>query len=151
LKAGFRSNVIPSEAEATLDIRALPGEDMPGFIRELVRVIDDPTVEIIPPSEPSRPSSVPSRMDTVMYKALESVQMRLYPDAVTLPQMMTGGTDMAQLRAKGVQAYGIGPISDEGDRYAHGPHSDDERIEEAALQRFVRLLWEVVLEVAETR
>ena len=28
IKAGFRSNVIPSEAEATLDIRALPDEDM---------------------------------------------------------------------------------------------------------------------------
>jgi len=31
LKAGFRSNVIPSEAEATIDIRALPDEDMPKF------------------------------------------------------------------------------------------------------------------------
>jgi acetylornithine deacetylase/succinyl-diaminopimelate desuccinylase-like protein len=29
LKGGFRVNVIPSEAEATVDIRALPDEDMP--------------------------------------------------------------------------------------------------------------------------
>src|SRR5262249_42302927 len=28
LKAGFRVNVIPSEAEATVDVRALPDEDM---------------------------------------------------------------------------------------------------------------------------
>ena len=31
LKAGFRDNVIPSEAEATIDIRALPEEDMAQF------------------------------------------------------------------------------------------------------------------------
>ena len=49
IKAGFRSNVIPSEAEATLDVRALPDEDMAKFVAELRRVIDDPAVEVIPP------------------------------------------------------------------------------------------------------
>jgi len=29
LKAGFRANVIPSEAEALIDIRALPDEELP--------------------------------------------------------------------------------------------------------------------------
>ena len=33
LKAGFRSNVVPSEGEATLDIRALPDENMPRVLR----------------------------------------------------------------------------------------------------------------------
>jgi len=31
ITGGFKSNVIPSEAEATLDIRAIPGEDMDKF------------------------------------------------------------------------------------------------------------------------
>ncbi len=58
---------------------------------------------------------------------------------------------MASLRAKGVQSYGIGPIVDERERDPHGPHSDDERLEEAALHSFVKLLWEVVLDVAAKR
>ncbi len=35
LKAGFRMNVIPSEAEATIDVRALPDEDMTTFYQEM--------------------------------------------------------------------------------------------------------------------
>ena len=41
INIGFRSNVIPSEGEAMLDVRALPDEDMTKFVAELRRVIDD--------------------------------------------------------------------------------------------------------------
>ena len=37
LKAGVGANVIPSEAEATLDIRALPGEDIERSMRRWLR------------------------------------------------------------------------------------------------------------------
>src|SRR5439155_1094126 len=40
LKAGVGPNVIPSEAEATLDIRALPGEDIDEFYGEMKRLIE---------------------------------------------------------------------------------------------------------------
>src|SRR5262245_16140607 len=43
LKAGVGANVIPSEAEATLDIRALFGEDINEFYDEMRKVIGDPT------------------------------------------------------------------------------------------------------------
>lgn len=132
LKAGFRSNVIPSEAEALLDIRALPDEDMPKFYAELARVINDKNVQVIPPDEPGRPRGE-SRLDTEMFRVLEKTQKQIYPEAITIPAVMTGATDMAQLRSKGVQAYGIGPMTAEADRTSHGAHSDDERIEEASL------------------
>src|SRR5213593_4032089 len=46
LKAGVGANVIPSEAEATLDIRALPGENIDAFYMQLAKVINDPAVRI---------------------------------------------------------------------------------------------------------
>src|SRR4029077_17272373 len=42
LKAGVGANVIPSEAEATLDIRALPDEDIDRLYAEMAKVIADP-------------------------------------------------------------------------------------------------------------
>jgi acetylornithine deacetylase/succinyl-diaminopimelate desuccinylase-like protein len=57
LKAGFRSNVIPSEGEATLDIRALPDEDMTKLYAEMRRVIADPAVEIVPKGRGGRQAS----------------------------------------------------------------------------------------------
>ena len=77
LKAGFRMNVIPSEAEATIDVRALPDEDVPKFYEEMRRVIGDPAVTIEPLTAGARPVAPPSRLDTEMYRALEQVSKRL--------------------------------------------------------------------------
>jgi acetylornithine deacetylase/succinyl-diaminopimelate desuccinylase-like protein len=71
----------------------------------------------------------------------------MYPGAVTLPSMLTGATDMAQLRAKGVQAYGFGSVTDERDGLG-GAHSDDEHIRETALYQMIEYLWRTVLDVA---
>src|SRR4029077_7907233 len=63
LKAGIGPNVIPSEAEATIDIRAFPGEDIDQFYSEMEKVIGDPAVKIVP-IPPARPPSPASRLDT---------------------------------------------------------------------------------------
>jgi hypothetical protein len=62
--------------------------------------------------------------------------------------MLTGATDMAFLRAKGVQSYGIGPASSDADRTNYGAHSDVERLLESSLYSFSRFTWEAVLAVA---
>ncbi len=108
LKAGIGPNVIPSEAEASIDIRTLPDEDIPQFMAQMTKIIGDPAVKI-EPLYATRPPAPPSRLDTEMYHALEHAGNRVYPGSTTLPTMLTASTDMAQLRAKGIQSYGIGP------------------------------------------
>jgi acetylornithine deacetylase/succinyl-diaminopimelate desuccinylase-like protein len=146
LRAGFRFNVIPSQAEAYIDIRALPDEDMPRFCDELRALIADPEVEIAP-RKSTRPATPPSRIDTPMFRALEAAQRTLFPGAITLPAMLTGATDLAQLRARGVQAYGFGPIAEAGEQGGEA-HSNDERLSETALYKLVQFLWHAVLEAA---
>jgi acetylornithine deacetylase/succinyl-diaminopimelate desuccinylase-like protein len=146
LKAGVGANVIPSEAEATLDIRALPGEDIDEFYGEMKRVINDPAVKIVP-LPATRPEAPPSRLDTEMYRVLEQVGKRMYPGAVVLPTMSTGASDMAQLRAKGIQSYGLGPAVTEEDRAQYGAHSDVERLAESSLYRFVEFTWNAVSDI----
>jgi acetylornithine deacetylase/succinyl-diaminopimelate desuccinylase-like protein len=150
LNGGFRQNVIPSQAEAMLDIRALPDEDMTAFYAEMNRVIGDPAVKIVP-AAPGRPAAPPSRLDTDMFRALEAAQRRLYPNAITIPGMVTGATDLAQLRAKGVQAYGIGPRFDEAEFAEHGWHSDVERLSEDSLYGLVEFVWYAVLDIAASK
>ena len=150
LKGGFRSNVIPSEAEATLDIRALPDEDIAKLYDEMRRVIADPSVEIVPAAT-YRAISPPSRIDTEMFRALEQTQRKMFPEAITLPGMLTGATDMSELRAKGVAAYGFGPIADEKESELHGAHSDQERMLESSIHKMVQFLWYTVLEVAASK
>jgi len=146
LKAGFRFNVVPSDAEATLDVRILPDENMPALIEKIKGVINDPNVEIVGPSAGGRPVATPSKLDTPMFRALEHATRRLFPDGVTIPSMLNGATDGAQLRAKGVQVYGIGGISNGGP--LSGAHSDNERISEEALLKLLQYMWYSVNEVA---
>ena len=147
LKAGIGPNVIPSEAEATIDIRTLPDEDMPQFMAQMTKIIGDPAVKI-EPLYATRPAAPPSRLDTDMYHALEHAASRVYPRSTTLPTMLTASTDMAQLRAKGIQSYGIGPALSADDFANHAWHSDVERIPEASLYKFVEFTWNAVNEVA---
>jgi acetylornithine deacetylase/succinyl-diaminopimelate desuccinylase-like protein len=123
---GFRSNVIPGSAEATLDIRALPDENMGEFYATLKRIINDPAIEIIPPDPgASRKATAPSRIDSVMFQSIENAQAAMFAGTATLPVMFTATTDSAQLRAKGVQAYGLGSVLSEEDRSRM--HGNDER------------------------
>jgi len=147
LKAGIAANVLPSEAEATVDIRALPDEDVAKFYEDMGKVIGDPAVQIVPIIS-SRPVAPPSRLDNEMYRALERVGERVYPGSTVLPTMLTGYTDMALLRAKGIQSYGIGPALTSDDRTNFGPHSDVERIFEPSLYKLVEFTWHAVTEVA---
>jgi acetylornithine deacetylase/succinyl-diaminopimelate desuccinylase-like protein len=148
IRGGYQINVIPSEAEATLDVRALPDEDMDAFLRMLKEVVNDPAIEILRENRNARPKAPPSDVKSATFKTLEVAHQRLY-GVPTLPTMSTGATDMAMLRARGVQAYGIGPMLDvEDGPKGFGAHSDQERILEEALYKFVRLNYEVVLEIA---
>jgi acetylornithine deacetylase/succinyl-diaminopimelate desuccinylase-like protein len=150
LKAGVAPNVIPSEAEATLDIRALPDENVQQFYEDMAKVIGDPAVKIVPLPQ-TRPPSPASRLDTEMYRVLERVARRTSPHATVLPSMSTGASDQAQLRAKGIQSYGIGPASTESDEMNYPAHGDVERLAESSLYPFVEYVWTVVSELAGHR
>ena len=150
IDAGFRKNVIPSEASAILDIRMLPDESVEDFYAQLAEVIDDPRVEIVP-ERIYRPAAPPSEIDNEMFQTLERVAKQMYPTATVLPVMSTGATDMAQVRAKGMQSYGIGPArSVEEINSGFGAHGDNERISEDAFVELVQFMWNVVIEIAAT-
>jgi acetylornithine deacetylase/succinyl-diaminopimelate desuccinylase-like protein len=151
IRAGYQINVIPSEAEATLDIRALPDEDISTFYELMRKVINDPAVEIVPEGRNHRPGAAPSRIDSEAFHALEASYRKVY-GVVTLPLMSTGATDMAFLRAKGVQCYGVGAMVDQEDApKGFGAHSDQERILEEAVYKHVQFFWEAVTSLAAVK
>lgn len=148
IRGGYQKNVIPSEAEAVLDVRALPDEDIQSFVARIREVIGDQQVKVELGSNDVRPGAPPSRLDE-NFRRIEEAWRQVYAGIVTIPAMSTGATDMAYLRAKGVQCYGIGPAIDEEDGpLGFGAHSDQERILETSLHEFVRFNWVVVNSLA---
>jgi acetylornithine deacetylase/succinyl-diaminopimelate desuccinylase-like protein len=111
-------------------------------------MVNDPAVALAYSGENVRPNGQPARLDSDAFRALESAVARNY-DTTAIPTMSTGATDMAFLRQKGIACYGIGPGADNDDiAKGFAAHSDQERILESELHRFVRFNWEVVLDLA---
>jgi len=148
IQAGYQINVIPSEARATLDIRALPGEDIDAFYGMMRKVINDPAIELVPETGNQRPGAAPSSITNDAYRAVEASYRKIY-GVQTLPVMSTGATDMAFLRAKGMQCYGVGAMADEEDAAkGYGAHSDQERILEEAIYKHTQFFWDAVTSIA---
>ena len=147
---GYRINVIPSEAKATLDLRILPDDDPTVVLESIRKAVNDPAVEVAFGARDVRPGGKSGLM-TAAFTTIEAAVRRQY-STTTLPIMSTGATDMAYLRAKGVQCYGIGPAIDAEDApRGFGSHSDQERILESELHRFVRFNWDIVTQLAARR
>ena len=150
MTTGFRYNVIPSEAKATIDVRLHPDENQDAFLEQVRKVVNDPKVEVRWYRDRYRPAGG-SRLNTEAFTVIEA-QIKKHYDTMTLPTMGTGATDMAQIRSKGVQCYGIGPALDSEDaQKGFGAHSDQERILVAELHRFVRFQMDVVMDLARAK
>ena len=148
LRGGYLRNVIPSEAHATVDIRALPDEDPEHLFSLLKQVMAEPAVDLVPHPQ-TRPSHDPSPLSGDVFKSFETVLQRMYPGVPVLPTMSTGATDSAQLRDAGIASYGFGPARPEWD-LASGIHGKDEYLHVQPFKDYVEILWNVVLEIAGT-
>jgi acetylornithine deacetylase/succinyl-diaminopimelate desuccinylase-like protein len=153
IQGGYRNNVIPSEAKVTLDVRMLPEENPEAFLAQIRKVVNDSSVEAVfngwPPTTTGKPrNGGESPIGSEAFKVVEAAIAKHY-QTTTLPTMSTGASDMAFLRAKGMQCYGVGPATDmEDGPKGFGAHSDQERILEAELYRFVRFHWDIVVNLA---
>jgi acetylornithine deacetylase/succinyl-diaminopimelate desuccinylase-like protein len=148
---GYRSNVIPSDATARLDVRMVPSENPEGLLAQVKKAINDPAVDVRFAGGGTRPTIAPTRLDGELFTTAEAAVQAVYR-VPTLPSMSTYATDMWPLRAKGVQCIGIGAGVDLEDQSAgYGMHADQERLRESEYQRFVRLNWELVTRLAAAR
>jgi acetylornithine deacetylase/succinyl-diaminopimelate desuccinylase-like protein len=153
VNGGYRSNVIPSEGKARLDVRMVPGEDPEALLTQIRNAINDPAVDVqfAGGAGGVRPPAAATRVDGELFTTVEAAVQAVYK-VPTLPSMSTYATDMIPLRARGVQCVGIGAGVDLEDQSAgFGMHADQERLLESEFQRFVRFNWEVVTALAAAR
>jgi acetylornithine deacetylase/succinyl-diaminopimelate desuccinylase-like protein len=145
LHGGIASNVIPTEASATLNVRTLPGHSIDDVIARLTRLVDDPLVEIglVERGEDSPVCPFTSPMFTAIAESTRALD----PDLAVVPYLGTGATDSARMRRWGVQTYGVLPFPMEQDDEER-MHGNDERIPLDSLVFGTRLIYGAVLQVA---
>jgi acetylornithine deacetylase/succinyl-diaminopimelate desuccinylase-like protein len=143
LSAGMKTNVIPSEAEAQLDCRLLPGQSPEDVIREIHAITGDRlTLEPIKTSEGAEVST-----DTPLYRLLESSTRQMDQEGFVIPFLMPGGTDACQYQRAGIKVYGFTPglLPPDYPIYSLG-HGHDERLPVSFIESGLPVMWNVVRE-----
>jgi len=142
LQAGVRSNVIPSEARAVVNVRLLPGE-LPGeFANAMTKLIADPQVRV-EMDNPTFSSSPPSDVDTDFFRAIQKSAKTVFPGAPVVPMMSTWATDSAELRLHNVICYGLVPFPLTEEEIGR-MHADNERLPVNSVRPGIELVYRAV-------
>ena len=136
LEAGYKHNVIPGKASATIDCRTLPGQS--DLFREQLREVIGPDLEI---ESVHRQPAVETTFDGPLVEAMAAALRAEDPGAHAVPYMLSGGTDAKQFARLGIRCFGFSPLKLPADlNFAALFHGIDERVPLDALQFGVRVL-----------
>ncbi len=136
LAAGYKDNVIPGRASATIDCRTLPGHEE-AFLDELRQVIG-PDVEI---EHVHRQQAVETDFGGDLVDAMGAALRAEDPGARTVPYLMSGGTDAKAFATLGIRCFGFAPLRLPPDlNFAALFHGIDERVPIEGLEFGVRVL-----------
>src|SRR3954468_21209202 len=136
LNAGYKVNVVPTEATAHVDARSLPG-----FEDEFFATLEDLIGEGIEVSYLSNQPPWETPYDGVLVDAMNRSLLAEDPDAIVAPYLMSGGTDAKHFRRLGMRSYGFAPLRLPADLdFTALFHGVDERVPTEALEFGVRVL-----------
>jgi acetylornithine deacetylase/succinyl-diaminopimelate desuccinylase-like protein len=128
LRAGYKTNVIPTDAEATVDGRFLPGYEFFTTMRELAG--DGIDLEFESKQDPWE-TPYDGDLVTAMTRSLLAED----PHALVAPYLMSGGTDAKHFRRLGMRSYGFAPLLLPADLdFTALFHGVDERVPVDALE-----------------
>jgi acetylornithine deacetylase/succinyl-diaminopimelate desuccinylase-like protein len=136
LGAGYKENVVPGRAWATVDCRTLPGrsEEFLAQVREIVGPAL--TVEHV-----QRQPAVETGFNGPLVDAMAAALRADDPGARAVPYMVTAGTDAKAWARLGIRCFGFTPLRLPPDLDFTGLfHGVDERVPVEGLQFGVRVL-----------
>ena len=143
LQAGLKANVIPSEAQATLDCRKLPGQSVEDVQREIRRIVG--AGFDLEPLHVTLGTEFPA--ESPFYRILDEATRRMDPGGLVMPMLMPGATDASEYQRAGIQVYGFTPgIMPPGIVLMKLAHGHDERLPVSFVRSGLPALWEVIRE-----
>jgi carboxypeptidase PM20D1 len=131
--AGVAANVVPTSVSAIFNFRTLPGDSTAGVIGYVKKVIDDDRVMIsLVGGFGSEPTGITSP-DAPGYRIVDETVHKIFPETVTAPFMMIGGTDSRHMEGISKNIIKFSPMTD-----PVGFHGINERV---SVNSFRDTLW----------
>jgi carboxypeptidase PM20D1 len=93
LKGGVKDNIIPGHAEAVVNFRLLPGENIAYVCQRLRKIIGDERVKFEPLRGNAWEASPVSPTTSMAYRHIASTTREFFPGTPCAPYIMLGGSD----------------------------------------------------------
>ncbi|MFW6774992.1 M20/M25/M40 family metallo-hydrolase [Nocardioides sp. CPCC 205120] len=136
LSAGYKVNVVPTEATAHVDGRFLPGFEDEFFATLAELTGEDVEIDFVSHQQPWE-----TPYDGDLVDAMSRSLLAEDPDALVAPYLMSGGTDAKHFRQLGMRSYGFAPLRLPADLdFTALFHGVDERVPVDALEFGARVL-----------
>jgi acetylornithine deacetylase/succinyl-diaminopimelate desuccinylase-like protein len=136
LEAGYKDNVIPGKASATIDCRTLPGQAE--IFLDQLRAVIGPDIEI---EHLQQQASVETGFDGALVDAMAAALRAEDPAARAVPYLLSGGTDAKAFSTLGIRCFGFAPLKLPADLpFATLFHGIDERVPIEGLRFGARVL-----------
>lgn len=136
LAGGYKDNVIPGRASATIDCRSLPGQSE--LLERQLRGLVGPDIEI---EYLQRQPALETTFDGALVEAISAALRAEDPGARPVPYMLSGGTDAKAFTQLGIRCFGFAPLRLPADlNFSALFHGIDERVPVDGLQFGVRVL-----------
>lgn len=149
LKAGNKKNTIPGKAEANLNVRLLPGDQLADVVKALKNAVNDDRVQFdFDKSEKGPSTGTVSSIDTEDYQVLKEAIQTEFPEALVSPTLVLGTTDSRHYSSIADQIYRFSPIFLQKEDLAR-IHGINERIAVKDFERVIRFYGNFVRKVAE--
>ena len=142
LQGSNKTNVIPAEATADIDIRLLPDTDPATMLATLKRIVNDTAVHFSTLIDPKPPLENP--IETDLFRAIERASRDRDPGILVTTPMLTAATDRPTYRQLGIITYGFDPFKAEAADMQKGMHGNDERLSVANVGFGVKYLYDVL-------
>jgi acetylornithine deacetylase/succinyl-diaminopimelate desuccinylase-like protein len=144
IRAGEKTNVIPSIARVEVDGRILPGQNPAEFIAEVKDLIgEDFEINILSKCPPSA-----SDPDDPVMDMIAGIIQRHDPGAIVLPNLLTGFSDGSQYSRLGTKYFGFSPMKlNPEDSFKTMAHGHNEKIPVEGFRFGIRVLPELIEEL----
>jgi carboxypeptidase PM20D1 len=144
VQSGIKDNVIPTNAQAIVNSRIMPGEtsaDVEDFIR---KVINDDRVKIKKTGKYDSDPSPATSVDSPAFKRIESALYKNIPKVIPVPYLGIGATDSRHYRRISNGVVNFLPMTD-----AKGYHGINERLPIRDLQRGINFIMTIIEESSQ--
>jgi len=141
IDGGIKNNVIPTVAEATINFRILPGENIESVKEHIENTISN-KIRVEKVGFLTNPSPV-SSIDSDAYKTLEKTIRSVFPKSVVVPGLVGGGTDGRYFYEISDDVYRFYPIRLDPNSLSRF-HGIDEKINKENYKEIIEFSYQLI-------